>query len=393
MIFCNGVEKEFAELFNENAIVDLSLIGSVETIALIMGILVLQLQEYRMNQRDNGEIKSNSPLRHITILEEAHHLLRRTANEQSQESSNLQGKSVEMLANAIAEMRTYGEGFIIADQTPSALAKAAIANTSTKIVMRLADFDDCTTVGKSIGLKEPQIEEIGKLGRGIAVVYQSNWLEAVLTHISKADEVIANFEDFCADRNVKKKQMLGDLIFELVEQKTSGSYDAKPLIGVLDRAERRNSSGASKTRCISRLEHVRYSRMINDFMKSSNKDKRFPAFIVELIECEDIMHTIIPIFPEKITEGSPAKMPQNAYMIVDKLTAKNRDAARKWYFRIRDIISMYVPYDDKKYIVAQLMFYIYHHTRLHVDGIHYNPNKQELSLHIASLFILGLLFK
>ncbi|MCB6536246.1 hypothetical protein LI210_22360, partial [Parabacteroides distasonis] len=60
---------------------------------------------------------SNKELRHITVLEEAHNILKRTSTEQSAESSNLAGKSVEMLANAIAEMRTYGEGFIIVDQS------------------------------------------------------------------------------------------------------------------------------------------------------------------------------------------------------------------------------------------------------------------------------------
>lgn len=388
-LFCDKQTVPDNVLFDENTIIDISEVGSTETLSLIMGILVLKLSEYRSA---NAEW-ANIPLRHVTVLEEAHNILPRVSTEQGQESGNVQGKSVEMLCNAIAEMRTYGEGFIIADQTPSALAKAAIANTSTKVIMRLADFDDCVAVGKSIGLKEPQIEEIGKLGRGIAVVYQSNWLEAVLTYISKADEVIANFEDFCADRIMKKKQMLGDLIFELVEQKSSGSYDSKPLIGVLDRAERRNSSGSSKTRCISHLEHIRYSMMINDFMKSSDKDRRFPEFVVKLIDCDDIMHTITPNFPERIIQDASAKMPKNAYGIVNKLSTKNRDAARQWYFKIRDIICLYVPYDDKKYVVAQLMFYIHRHTRLHIDGIHYNPNKQELSLHIASMFILSLLFK
>ena len=35
-------------------------------------------------------------------------------------------KSVEMLANAIAEMRTYGEGVIIADQAPGLLDMSVI---------------------------------------------------------------------------------------------------------------------------------------------------------------------------------------------------------------------------------------------------------------------------
>lgn len=74
----------------------------------------------------------NTELRHITVLKEAHNILRRTSFEQSSEGSNLTGKSVEMISNAIAEMRTYGEGFIIVDQAPGLLDMSAIRNTNTK---------------------------------------------------------------------------------------------------------------------------------------------------------------------------------------------------------------------------------------------------------------------
>ena len=57
----------------------------------------------------------NMPFRHMTILEEAHNILKKTSTEQNPENPSVAGKSVEMIANAIAEMRTYGEGFIIAD--------------------------------------------------------------------------------------------------------------------------------------------------------------------------------------------------------------------------------------------------------------------------------------
>ena len=63
--------------------------------------------------------------------------MKRTSTEQVSESSNLIGKSVEMLANSIAEMRTYGEGFIIADQAPGLLDLSVIRNTNTKIIVRL----------------------------------------------------------------------------------------------------------------------------------------------------------------------------------------------------------------------------------------------------------------
>ena len=68
-------------------------------------------------------------MRHITILEEAHNILKCNSVEQGGEHGNVAGKSVEMISNAIAEMRTYGEGFIIVDQSPSAVDASAIRNT------------------------------------------------------------------------------------------------------------------------------------------------------------------------------------------------------------------------------------------------------------------------
>lgn len=172
------------ELFDQNVIVDLSRVGSSETKSLIMGLLVLKLQEYRMEQRNKGA-NTNDRLKHITVLEEAHNLLKRTSAEQSGESANMLGKSVEMLANSIAEMRTYGEGFIIADQSPGLLDMSVIRNTNTKIILRLPDYSDRELVGKSAGLSEDQIVELARLEKGVAAISQSDWLEPVLCKIDE----------------------------------------------------------------------------------------------------------------------------------------------------------------------------------------------------------------
>lgn len=177
-VLCAEDALSDAEMFDQNVIVDLSRVGSMETKSLLMGILVMKLQEYRMCSS-----WMNSRLRHVTVLEEAHNLLRKTSAEQSQEGANLQGKSVEMLANAIAEMRTYGEGFIIADQAPGLLDMSVIRNTNTKIILRLPDEEDRKLVGKSAALKEAQIDELSKLPLGVAAVYQNEWPEAVLCKI------------------------------------------------------------------------------------------------------------------------------------------------------------------------------------------------------------------
>lgn len=77
MIF-SADELDSADLFDRNVIVDLSRVGSTETKALIMGLLVMKLQEYRMSQGG-----MNKTLRHATVLEEAHNLLKRTSAVQS----------------------------------------------------------------------------------------------------------------------------------------------------------------------------------------------------------------------------------------------------------------------------------------------------------------------
>ncbi len=169
------------ELFDGKVIVDISRIGSVETKSLIMGILIMRLSEHRMATCND----MNVPLHHITILEEAHNILKKTSTEQSTEGANVAGKSVEMISNAIAEMRTYGEGFIIADQSPSAVDISAIRNTNTKIIMRLPDEQDRRLSGKSAGLRDDQLDEIAKLPKGVAVVYQNDWIEPVLCKIGK----------------------------------------------------------------------------------------------------------------------------------------------------------------------------------------------------------------
>lgn len=188
-------EMNLQDLFDQSAIVDLSRVGSTETKSLIMGLLVMKLQEYRLDKAES----MNEELKHVTVIEEAHNLLKKTSTEQSMDSSNMLGKSVEMLSNAIAEIRTYGEGFIIVDQAPNMLDTAAIRNTNTKIVLRLPENQDREITGKSIALKENQFDELSKLQTGVAAVYQNDWQEAVLCKLPK-------FESFDLGFMLKKGQ-------------------------------------------------------------------------------------------------------------------------------------------------------------------------------------------
>lgn len=177
-------EVDATVLFDANTVIDLSRVGSVETKSLLMGLLVLKLQEHRMAEKKG----MNQPLRHLTVLEESHNLLKRSSSSQGSESGDLTGKSVEMISNAIAEMRTYGEGFIIADQAPGLLDMAAIRNTNTKIIHRLPDLSDRELAGRAANLNDQQIVELARLPKGVAAIYQNDWVEPVLCKIAKAED-------------------------------------------------------------------------------------------------------------------------------------------------------------------------------------------------------------
>lgn len=180
-IFGNSIGIPQRVLFDSNSIIDLSSIGSDETSSLIMGILIIQLREYR-----KVTVKtSNNPTRHVTVLEEAHNILKRCSRESSSDSGNIVGKSVAMLCDCIAEMRSLGEGFMIVDQSPSAVDETAIKNTAIKIVMRLPFKEDFDIMGDALVLNDSQRLELSKLNTGVAAVFHSGWTDTMLVKMGE----------------------------------------------------------------------------------------------------------------------------------------------------------------------------------------------------------------
>lgn len=163
-------------LFDEYTVVDLSDIGNAETRSIIMGILIIRLREYRYAHQS----ENNGGLKHVTVLEEAHNILKRCSHETSMDSANVQGASVGMLVDCIAEMRSVGEGMMIIDQSPGAVDEAAIKNTAIKIAMRLPEKKDCEAIGNALSLSPEQTLELSRLNVGVAAVFHVGWSETVL---------------------------------------------------------------------------------------------------------------------------------------------------------------------------------------------------------------------
>lgn len=167
-------------IFENNVVIDLSRPDSSELQSLIMGTLIMRLFEYCTSSQ---RIMENRHLTHITVLEEAHNLLGNF--KAAAEGNNMREKSVEMLTRCITELGGFGQGFIISDQSPSALNENVIKNTNTKIIFNLPFSSDYNCCGKAIGLLTEQIDEIPQLGRGVCVVNQNSWVEPVQCHVEK----------------------------------------------------------------------------------------------------------------------------------------------------------------------------------------------------------------
>jgi hypothetical protein len=152
-------------MFGRPTVVELKMVSEDSEKSFLMGMILVFLYEYResLGPHDN--------LQHVMLVEEAHRLLKNVPTSQSAESANPAGKAVEFFTNMLAEIRSYGQGFIIADQIPNKLAPEALKNTNLKIMHRIVATDDRDSMGGAMNLDDIQKRHVTALGTGRAIVY------------------------------------------------------------------------------------------------------------------------------------------------------------------------------------------------------------------------------
>ena len=346
-IFCDSYDIPDEQMFDECTIVDLSRVGSSETKSLIMGVLVLKLSEYRMANAS----QANSGLRHITVLEEAHNLLKRSTPGQG---SNVVAKSVEMICNSIAEMRTYGEGFIIVDQSPTAVDIAAIKNTNTKILMRLPEKSDCEAVGNAAGLNEDQIKEMAKLGTGIAVVMQNNWLEAVLTHINAFNN---EYEKKIAPVPFEAmKKLRGALVQELMRQYlVAGKIDEVAITSVIKETDVQIDSVSSEAIKYKREELLTCMKYAIPKLKEKNIEA-FAATLMNLSGAKNLFDTLEK--PKKIVDEESHK------------ESYDRESVVAWKNKFKEKLKDYLTFQaDADVFYYNMIKYLLHAKDTEKSGL------------------------
>jgi len=160
-----GHQLDFAKLLITNVVLELEDVGDDRDKAFLMGTVLIRLAEHlRMAHRTAPA----GQLRHLTVIEEAHRLLRRPDPASADTGAE---HAVEMFAGMLAEVRAYGEGLVIAEQIPGRLIPDVIKNTSVKITHRLPAADDRAFVGATMNITEAQSRYLVTLPPGEAAVF------------------------------------------------------------------------------------------------------------------------------------------------------------------------------------------------------------------------------
>jgi DNA helicase HerA-like ATPase len=169
-------------LFDHPCIIELKQIVNDDEKAFIIVLILIRLYEYR--ESNTKPIHGN--LLHITLIEEAHRLLRNVSTEQGSEiTANPKGRAIEVFTNILSEIRAYGEGFLIAEQIPTKLTPDAIKNTNLKIIHRLVSEDDRKAVGGTMNIDDQQSRFLTTLEPGNGVAYTEGSNKPILLQFEK----------------------------------------------------------------------------------------------------------------------------------------------------------------------------------------------------------------
>lgn len=189
---------DFDIIFNQNSVFELEGLADDSDKAFALGLLIIYINEYRQVDK---EINNKKGLKHLLVIEEAHRLLKNVSTEKNEDIGNPKGKAVEHFTNMLAEMRSYGQGVIVAEQIPNKLAPDVIKNSSNKIVHRIIAKDDQEVIANSIGIYPEDAIYLGNSKTGYALCHKEGMVQPVIV---KIDEVESNN---ISDKNLYEKNI------------------------------------------------------------------------------------------------------------------------------------------------------------------------------------------
>ena len=185
-LFDNYFSIPIEDLLQKPTIIELAAIENADQKALIIALLLLSILAY-VNSNYVGE----GGLKNVILLEEAHVLLDASSNA-GQGDANPSAIAQGLVKRMLAEIRSYGVGLVIADQSPRKVSTDVVALTDMKMVFRLVESEDKQIIGDSTNMSDSQIQRLAKLKPGEAFLF--------FNKLDEPEEVIT--PDYRLDNNI-----------------------------------------------------------------------------------------------------------------------------------------------------------------------------------------------
>ncbi|MDM8528300.1 DUF87 domain-containing protein [Anaerolineales bacterium HSG24] len=159
----------FDLLMQRPVILELDALNEDEKALMMMFILTFVYEHAKANRR------SGSPLKHVLLVEEAHNLIGRGGQGNGEFRANPREHAIRLFIRMLAEMRALGQGILIADQLPTAIAPEAIKQTNLKLLMRMTAMDDRVEMGNTMDLEEKHLKAVTHFKSGQAYAFLEDW--------------------------------------------------------------------------------------------------------------------------------------------------------------------------------------------------------------------------
>lgn len=164
-LFDNYFSIPIEDLLKKPTIIELAAIENSDQKALIIALLLLSILAY-VNSNYIGE----GDLKNVILLEEAHVLLDADTNS-SQGDANPSAIAQGLVKRMLAEIRSYGVGLVIADQSPRKVSTDVVGLTDMKVVFRLVESVDKQIIADSMNMSDSQIQRLSRLKPGEAFLF------------------------------------------------------------------------------------------------------------------------------------------------------------------------------------------------------------------------------
>lgn len=185
-LFDNYYSIPIEDLLSKPTVIELAAIENSDQKSLIIALLLLSILAY-VNANYIGE----GGLKNVILLEEAHVLLDADSNK-SEGESNPSAIAQGLVKRMLAEIRSYGVGLVIADQSPRKVGMDVVALTDMKLSFRLVEAQDKQIVADSTNMSETQLQRLSKLRPGEAFLF--------FNKLDEPEEVIT--PDYRLDNNI-----------------------------------------------------------------------------------------------------------------------------------------------------------------------------------------------